>query len=79
MHGKKFKSGEKVREGEQETNSSPTIYDLFLRINVIQPIPVALRVEYMSITAMDGFGKMLVLLVTVKIGYINPMSPFLII
>lgn len=68
-----------MREGEQETNSSLTIYDLFLRINAIHHIPVALRKEYVSITAMNVFGKMLVLVVIVKNGYINPMSHFLMI
>lgn len=79
MDGEKLESGKKVREEEQETNSSLTIYDLFLRINAIQHIPVALRKEYVSITAMSAFGKMLVLVVIVKNGHINPVSHFLMI
>lgn len=68
-----------MREGEQETNSSLTIYDLFLRINAIQHTPGALRKEYVSITAMNVFGKILVLVVIVKNGCINPVSHFLMI
>lgn len=77
MDGKKLKSREKVRGGEQETKSSLTICDLFLRINAIQHLPVALRKEYVSITAMNVFGKVLVLVVIVKNGCINPVSHFM--
>jgi len=68
-----------VREGEQETNSSLTIYDLFVRTDDIQHIPVALRKGYVSITAMNAFSKMLILMVIVKNGCINPFSHFLVI
>lgn len=66
-----------MREGEQDTNSSLTIYDLFLRINDIQHIPVVLRKAQCVCDSCECFAKVLV--VVVKNGCINPMSHFLMI